>query len=152
MRAERPGHTLETTALVNEAYLRLVDSRRVEWRDRAHFFAISAQLMRRILVDWARARRSDKRGGDRGRVALDHALDLYQAKAGDLIALEDALNGLTAVDPRKARVVELRFFGGLSMAETAEILGVTEDSVRWNWRLARAWLLRELSSGVRHGG
>ena len=152
MRGERPGHTLETNALVNEAYLRLVDSSRVEWRDRAHFFAISAQLMRRILVDWARSRRSVKRGGGYGRMPLDRALDLYQAKGGDLIALEDALNGLAAIDPRKARVIELRFFGGLSMAETAEILGVTEDAVRWNWRLARAWLLRELRRGARHGG
>jgi RNA polymerase sigma-70 factor (ECF subfamily) len=152
MRGERRDHTLETAGLVHEAFVRLVDSKRVQWRDRAHFFALSAQLMRRILVDWARSHGCRKRGGGTGRTPLDDALDLCQERARDLVALDDALDGLAATDPGKARIVELRFFGGLEMEEIAEVLGVSADAVRWKWRLARAWLLRELSKGVRHGG
>jgi len=152
MRGERSGHTLQTTALVNEAYLRLIDSRLVHWRDRAHFFAVSAQLMRRILVDSARSRRSAKRGGGSAPARVDDALAVFEARGRDLVALDDALMDLAAVDLQKARLIELRFFGGLSMAEIAQVLGITEDAARWNWRLARAWLLRQLGTVVRHGG
>jgi len=147
MFGERLGHTLQTTALVNEAYLRLVNSRRVNWQNRAHFFAISAQLMRRILVDSARAHRSKKRGAGLSKVTLDEALIGPQAKSRDLVALDDALTVLAEVDPRKSRVVELRFFGGLSGEETAEILKVSPDTVLRDWRLAKAWLKREMSKG-----
>jgi RNA polymerase sigma factor (TIGR02999 family) len=142
---ERAGHTLQTTALVNEAYLRLVDSSRVQWQNRAHFFAVSAQLMRRILVDYARAHRSQKRGGEMTRVSLEGALPIAQDREPDLVALDEALSGLAAVDHRKSRVVELRFFGGLSVEETAEVLEVSPDTVMRDWRLAKSWLLRELS-------
>ena len=125
MGGERKGHTLQTTALVNEAYLRLVDSSQVQWQNRSHFFAISAQLMRRILVDFARAHRTQKRGGQLERVSLDDALTLSGAQDGDLVALDEALGTLSQQDPRKGRVVELRFFGGLTEEETAEVLGVT---------------------------
>jgi RNA polymerase sigma-70 factor (ECF subfamily) len=145
MFGERPGHTLQTTALVNEAYLRLVNSRQVNWQNRAHFFAISAQLMRRILVDSARARRYQKRGGAIPKVTLDEAVIGAQEKSQDLIALDDALKALSAIDPRKARVVELRFFGGLEVKETAEVLKVSPDTVLRDWRLAKAWLKREMS-------
>lgn len=141
---ERAGHTLQTTALVNEAYLRLVDSSRVRWQNRAHFFAVSAQLMRRILVDYARARRSQKRGGGL-QVSLDQALPIAPEREPDLMALDDALSALAEMDHRKGRVVELRFFGGLSVEETAEVLEVSPDTVMRDWRLAKAWLLRELS-------
>jgi RNA polymerase sigma factor (TIGR02999 family) len=144
MFGERPGHTLQTTALVNEAYLRLVNSRRVNWQNRAHFFAISAQLMRRILVDSARARRYQKRGGGAPKVTLDEALIGPQEKGQDLVALDDALKALSGVDPRKSRVVELRFFGGLDVKETAEVLKVSPDTVLRDWRLAKAWLGREM--------
>jgi RNA polymerase sigma factor (TIGR02999 family) len=150
MRGERGGHTLQTTALVNEAYLKLIDSRLVHWRDRAHFFALSAQLMRRILVDSARRHRSAKRGGGAVPVRAGDALAVFEARGRDLLALDDALIELATVDPAKARLIELRFFGGLSMGEVSEVLGITEDSARWNWRLARAWLLRQLT-GVRNG-
>jgi RNA polymerase sigma factor (TIGR02999 family) len=145
MAQERPGHTLEATALVNEAYLRLVDSRDVRWRNRAHFFAVSAQLMRRILVDFARARRYQKRGGEVRRVSLDEALVVTGERGADLVALDDALQALAGVDPRKSRVVELRFFGGLSVRETAEALDVSPDTVMRDWKFAKTWLLRELS-------
>jgi len=147
MFGERAGHTLQTTALVNEAYLRLVNSRRVNWQNRAHFFAISAQLMRRILVDSARAHRSKKRGAGMSKVTLDEALIGPQEKGQDLVALDDALTLLAEVDPRKSRVVELRFFGGLSAEETAEILKVSPDTVLRDWKLAKAWLKREISKG-----
>jgi len=147
MFGERAGHTLQTTALVNEAYLRLVNSRRVNWQNRAHFFAISAQLMRRILVDSARAHRSKKRGAGMSKVTLDEALVGPQEKGQDLVALDDALTLLAEVDPRKSRVVELRFFGGLSAEETAEILKVSPDTVLRDWKLAKAWLKREISKG-----
>ncbi len=146
MRGERGGHTLQTTALVNEAYLKLIDSRLVHWRDRAHFFALSAELMRRILVDSARSRRSAKRGGGTVPLRADDALAVFEARSRDLVALDDALIELASVDPEKERLIELRFFGGLSMGEVAEVLGITEDSARWNWRLARAWLLRQLTA------
>jgi RNA polymerase sigma factor (TIGR02999 family) len=150
MLRERRGHTLRTTALVNEAYLRLAGSRLVHWRDRAHFVAICAQLMRRILVDYARSHRSAKRAGQQTCVQLDDALASFEAKSRDLVALDDALTTLATLDPEKARLIELRFFGGLSMAEAAEVLGVTEDAARWNWRLARAWLARQMGSMVAH--
>lgn len=145
MRRERPGHTLQASALVNEVYLRLVDGEQVRWHDRAHFFAIAARLMRRILVDHARARRSRKRGGGASEVSLDEALTVSQEPGRDLVALDDALTALATVDLRRSRVVELRFFGGLSVDETAEVLKVSPDTIGRDWRLAKAWLLRELS-------
>jgi RNA polymerase sigma factor (TIGR02999 family) len=138
------GHTLQTTALVNEAYLRLVDSSRVRWQNRAHFFAVSAQLMRRILVDFARSRNYAKRGGGAEQVSLDESMIVSEDRDGDLVTLDTALTGLAAVDPRKGRVVELRFFGGLTEQESAEVLKVSAETVRRDWRLARAWLLREM--------
>ena len=151
MAGQRPEHTLQTTALVNEAYLRLVNSRQVNWQNRAHFFAISAQLMRRILVDYARARGYQKRGGGVPKVTLDEALMGPQEKGHDLVALDDALNALVGVDPRKSKVVELRFFGGLSVEETAEVLKVSPDTVLRDWRLAKAWLTREMGKSVANG-
>jgi len=147
MSLEKPGHTLQTTALVNEAYLRLVDVKQANWRDRAHFLAVCAQIMRRILVDHARARRSDKRGGGVPSVTLDEALAVSPAASTDVVAVDDALRSLAKIDPRKARVVELRFFGGLSVEETAAVLGISVESVARDWRLAKVWLLRELSRG-----
>jgi RNA polymerase sigma factor (TIGR02999 family) len=144
MRGERGNHTLQTTALVNEAYLRLVDLNRVRWQDRAHFFAMSARLMRRILVDHARSRNYQKRGGALRRVSLDEALVVSGERGTDLVALDDALEALAAVDPRKSQVVELRFFGGLSIEETAEALQISGETVLRDWRFARAWLSREL--------
>lgn len=144
MFGERPGHSLQATALLNEAYLRLVNSRQVNWQNRAHFFAISAQLMRRILVDHARARGYQKRGGGVPKVTLDETLMGQQEKGHDLVALDDALKALAGVDPRKCKVVELRFFGGLSVEESAEVLKVSPDTVLRDWRLAKAWLGREM--------
>ena len=144
MAGERTGHTLQTTALVNEAYLRLIDSRKVNWQSRAHFFAISAQLMRRILVDHARSRGYQKRGGGAQAVTLDDDLVVSPEKGRDVVALDDALKALAEVDPRKSRVVELRFFGGLSVEETAEVLKVSQDTVLRDWRLAKSWLRREM--------
>lgn len=146
MAGERSGHTLQTTALVNEAYLRLVDSSRVHWQNRAHFFAVSAQLMRRILVDFARSRNYEKRGGGAQQVSLDESMIVSEDRDGDLVALDNALTGLAVVDHRKSRVVELRFFGGLTEQEAAEVLKVSAETVRRDWRLARAWLLREMGS------
>ena len=144
MRREHPGHTLQTTALLNEAYIRLVDSSRVHWQNRAHFFAMAAQLMRRILVDFARNRRYQKRGGDWRQVTLVEGLGPTTNFDSDLVALDEALQGLAKLDPRKARVVELRFFGGLSLEETAEALRVSTDTVGRDWSAAKAWLKREL--------
>ena len=141
---ERPGHTLQATALVNEAYLRLIDVKRMQWQNRAHFFAMSSRLMRRILVDSARARRYQKRGGGARKVSLDEALVLSDEPGQDLVALDDALQALAAMDPRKSQVVEMRFFGGLTVEETAEALHVSADTVMRDWRLAKVWLLREL--------
>jgi RNA polymerase sigma-70 factor, ECF subfamily len=151
MFGERPGHTLQATALVNEAYLRLVNSRQVNWQNRAHFFAISAQLMRRILVDYARARGYQKRGGGIPKVTLDEALMGLEEKGRDLVALDDALKTLAGVDPRKSKVIELRFFGGLSVEETAEVLKVSPETVLRDWRLAKAWLTREMGKSVATG-
>lgn len=144
MAGERPGHPLQTTALVNEAYLRLIDSSRVRWQNRAHFFAVSAQLMRRILVDVARARAKLKRGGDAIPMSLDEAMDMPREPGPDLIALDDALTMLAAFDERKSKVIELRFFGGMSVEETAEVLGISQMTVMRDWGLAKVWLLREL--------
>jgi RNA polymerase sigma factor (TIGR02999 family) len=144
MARERPGHTLQTTALVNEAYLRLVDCNRMRWQDRAHFFAVSAQMMRRVLVDHAR-RQNLKRGGGLRRVSLDEAADIGIDRAAEFVAIDDALNTLAEIDPRKASVVELRFFGGLSVEETAEVLKLAPITVIRDWNMARAWLYRELS-------
>jgi RNA polymerase sigma factor (TIGR02999 family) len=149
MAAERPGHTLQASALVNEAYLKLVDNRRVQWQNRAHFFGVSAQLMRRILVDSARRRHYLKRGGGARQVTLDEELVISGKESRDVIAIDDALKVLEAVDARKARVVEMRFFGGLSAAETAQALNVSEETVLRDWRLAKAWLYRELNKGVK---
>jgi RNA polymerase sigma-70 factor, ECF subfamily len=150
MQNERPGRTLQTTALVHEAYLRLIDVTNVNWEHRAHFFAVSAQIMRRILVDGARARATAKRGGGVARVnldkiALDEIADVSSGRGNELIALDEALEGLAELDPRKARIIELRFFGGLSVEETAAVLKVSPDTVMRDWRLARSWLLLELS-------
>jgi len=145
MAGESPGHTLQTSALVNEAYLRLVDVKKVNWQNRAHFFGVSAQLMRRILVDFARSRRSLKRGGDAPTVSLEEGLIVTSARGADLVALDDALKALAAMDPRRSRVVELRFFGGLSAEESAEVLKVSAETVMHDWKLAKVWLLRELS-------
>ena len=144
MAGERPGHPLQTTALINEAYLRLIDSSRVRWQNRSHFFAVSAQLMRRILVDFARARDKLKRGGDAVQVSLDDAMEIPREPSADLIALDDALTTLATFDERKSKVIELRFFGGLSVEETAEVLKVSPATVMRDWGLAKIWLLREL--------
>ncbi|HVN79584.1 MAG TPA: sigma-70 family RNA polymerase sigma factor [Terriglobia bacterium] len=146
MSFENPGHTLQTTALVNEAYLRLV-SNRASWQNRAHFFAISAQLMRQILVDFARSRHQWKRGGKVQRVSLDEAMVSAEEAGADLVALDDALKALAVVDPRKSRVVELRFFGGLSIEETAQVLKISDLTVSRDWKLAKLWLLRKMSHG-----
>jgi RNA polymerase sigma-70 factor, ECF subfamily len=145
MAGERNDHTLQTTALVNEVYLRLVDCGQIDWQDRAHFFAVSSQLMRRILVDFARSRGYQKRGGGAPHLSLDEAPSVANEPDANLVALDDALNALASVDGRKSKVVELRFFGGLSIEETAEVLRVSVETVVRDWRLAKVWLLRELS-------
>jgi RNA polymerase sigma factor (TIGR02999 family) len=144
MRKERPGHTLQTSALVHEAFVRLVDQTDVQWQNRAHFFGIAAQMMRRILVDHARSRQFAKRGGDVRRVSLDEVAIVSAERAADVVALDDALNSLAAVDQRKSQVVELRFFGGLSIEETATVLAVSPGTVMRDWTLAKAWLRREM--------
>jgi RNA polymerase sigma factor (TIGR02999 family) len=151
MYRERPGHTLQTTALVNEAYLRLIDARQVHWQNRAHFFAVSAQLMRRILVDFARSKHYLKRGGGAQKVAFDEALVASPEQGQDLVALDYALTALALTDARKSRVVELRFFGGLSVEETAEVLKVSPDTVMRDWKLAKAWLAREMGKAETSG-
>jgi RNA polymerase sigma-70 factor (ECF subfamily) len=145
MRGERPGHSLQTTALVNEAYMRLVDYKRMHWQNRAHFFAVSAQLIRRILVDHAR-RRNLKRGAGIRHVSLDDVAVAGGGRSADLVALDDAMKALAQVDPRKERVVEMRFFGGLSVEETADVLKVSTVTVMRDWSTAKAWLYRELSA------
>jgi RNA polymerase sigma-70 factor (ECF subfamily) len=147
MKRERTGHSLQTTALVNEAYLRLVDYRRMRWRDRAHFFAVSAQVMRRILVDHAR-RQNLKRGRGVPHVSLDEAVVAGSARAADLVALDEAIQALARLDPRKGQVVEMRFFGGLSVEETAAVLKVSPVTVRRDWSSAKVWLYRELTGGT----
>jgi len=148
MSRERPGHTLQTTALVNEAYVRLIDWKNVRWQSRAHFFAVGAQLMRRVLVDFARDRQYLKRGGDARRVSLSEAVALTAERGTNLVALDEALSALAKVDERKAQVVEMRFFGGLSVEEVAEVLKVSEETVVRDWRLAKVWLRRELDQTV----
>jgi RNA polymerase sigma factor (TIGR02999 family) len=150
MRRERPGHSLQTTALVNEAYMRLVDYKRMQWQDRAHFLAVSAQVMRRILVEHAR-RHNMKRGGGVQHISLDEAAVVGGNEDCDMVALDDAMNSLARIDPRKVRVVEMRFFGGLSVEETAEVLKVSTITVKRDWRAARAWLYRELAGGTTDG-
>lgn len=149
MRRERRGHTLQTTALLNEAFLRLTDARRIRWQDRAHFLGIAARLMRRVLVDHARSRGYVKRGGGAQRVTLDERLARSGEPALDVVELDRALEALAAVDARKSRLIDLRFFGGLSVEETAEVLQVSPDTVKRDWRLAKLWLLRELAGGGR---
>lgn len=145
---ERPRQTLQTSALVNEAYLRLIDASHVDWQDRAHFFAVAATIMRQVLIQYARARHARKRGGSAVRVEFSEALIPSPERDADLIALDDALNSLAETDAREAKVVEMRFFGGLSEAETAHVLGVSDRTVRREWDHARAWLLRELKRGA----
>ena len=147
MHRERPDHTLQATSLVNEAYLRLIDINRVEWRNRAHFLALAAQMMRRILVESARNRQRQKRGGGAVHVNLDDVQELPDSKEHSLVALSDALSGLATFDPRMSQVVELRFFGGLNEVETALVLGVSERTVRKDWKLAQLWLYRVITSG-----
>jgi RNA polymerase sigma factor (TIGR02999 family) len=147
MAGQRPGHILQTTALVNEVYLQLVDCGQMNWQDRAHFFAVSAQLMRRILVDFARSSGCQKRGGGALHISLDEAPSVCHEPDPSLVALDDALKALSIVDERKSKVVELRFFGGLSVEETAEVLKVSVETVMRDWKLAKLWLLRELSEG-----
>jgi len=155
MGRERPGHTLQTSALVNEAYIRLIDWKNIHWQNRAHFFAVSAQLMRRILVDFARSRNYAKRGGAVRNVSLEEAMVVSREKGADLVALDDALDSLAQLNERQSQVVELRFFGGLELEEIAEVLKVSVGTVRRDWRLARAWLHRELSraqdSSIKNG-
>ena len=151
MAGERTEHSLQATALVNEAYLRLIDVRQVDWQDRAHFLAMSARLMRRILVDWARSKHYQKRGGGAVKVTLDEALLVPAERGHDLVALDDALEALAAIDARKSRVIELRFFGGLSVEETAAVLDVSEDTVTRDWKFAKAWLLNELTGPAASG-
>jgi RNA polymerase sigma-70 factor, ECF subfamily len=145
MSRENPGHTLQTTALVNEVYLKLVNIQDMTWQDRAHFFAISARMMRHILTDFARSRRFQKRGGAALQVTLDEALMISPEQDADIVALDEALGQLAALDERKSKVVELRFFGGLSAEETAEVLKVSRETVLRDWKFAKVWLLRELS-------
>ena len=145
MRHERSDHTLQATALVNEAYVRLIDVSRIQWQNRAHFLAVAAQTMRRILVEFARHRRRQKRGGNVVRVTIDDALEIAQDKEPDLVALSDALSALATFDPRMSQAVELRFFGGLTVQETADVLKVSPETVMRDWKTAKAWLLRELS-------
>ena len=147
MRGERPGHTLQTSALVNEAFLRLAGHEEIEWQNRAHFFAIAAQAMRRILVDHARRRGNQKRGGDAHKVALEEGLIVSAERAAEVVALDDALTRLAEVDPRKSQLVELRFFGGLDIEETAEVLQVSPGTVMRDWTFAKAWLRREIAGG-----
>jgi RNA polymerase sigma-70 factor, ECF subfamily len=145
LRRERSGHSIQTTSLVNEAYIRLVDYKRMQWQDRAHFFAVSAQLMRRILVEHAR-RHNLKRGGAVAHVALEEAAEVGGERAAELVALDDAMNALARLDPRKVQVVEMRFFGGLSVEETAEVLKISPVTVMRDWRFAKRWLNRELAN------
>jgi len=149
IRGERRGNTLQTTALVNEAYLRLIDCSRVNWQNRAHFLAVSAQLMRRILIDYARSRGYQKHGGAMERISLKESQIVSAGRDPDLVELDEALQALAAVDARKSQVVELRFFGGMTAEETAEVLGVSPDTVLRDWKLARTWLAREMKKQAR---
>ena len=149
MRHERPDHTLQATALVNEAYVRLIDVNRIQWQNRAHFLAVAAQTMRRILVEFARQRHRQKRGGDAVRVTIGDAMEIAQDSSADLVALSDALSALATFDPRMSQVVELRFFGGLTVQETSDVLNVSPETVNRDWKTAKAWLLRELGQSTR---
>ena len=149
MSKERDGHTLQTSALVNEAYLKLIDVRRMRWQNRAHFFAMSGRLMRRILVDFARSRRYLKRGGSVEHVNFDENLTVSSKQSHDLVAIDDALNALASVDARKVQVVEMQFFAGLDVREIAEVLNVSPETVRRDWRLARAWLQRSIKKRLK---
>jgi len=151
MAGERSSHTLQATALINEVYLRLIDARRMDWQNRTHFFAVCAQVMRRILTDFARSRRYQKRGGGAAHIPLDEALVVGAQPDSDLVELDEALKKLALVDERKSRVVELRFFGGLDVKETAKVLNVSSETVMRDWRLAKVWLVRELSGGKHRG-
>jgi RNA polymerase sigma factor (TIGR02999 family) len=145
LRRERPGHTLQTTALIHEAYIRLIDQKNVHWQNRAHFFAIAAELMRRILVDHARSHQAAKRGGGDINLPLEEAMIVAEGREVDLVALDEALERLAAIDAQQSRVVELKFFSGLSVEETAEVLGVSPRTVKRDWNVAKAWLRREIS-------
>lgn len=147
LRHESPGHTLQPTALVHEAWLRLIDQTRVNWQNRAQFFGVAAQMMRRILVDHAKTKHREKRGGDAVKLSLDEVINFSQERAADLIALDEALEALSNFDRRKCSVVELRYFGGLSVEETAEVLSVSPDTVMRDWKLAKAWLYQQLDEG-----
>jgi RNA polymerase sigma factor (TIGR02999 family) len=149
MQKEHDGHTLQTTALINEAYVRLVGQQKIEWQNRSHFFAVTAQVMRHLLIDHARRQNFAKRGGGAERVALDDATMMSSERAVELIALDEALGELAQMDPRKSRVVELRYFGGLSLEETAEVLDISLMTVRRDWRAAKAWLFRRIREGIR---
>jgi RNA polymerase sigma factor (TIGR02999 family) len=151
MSTEKPGHTLQATALVNEAYLRLVDASQANWQNRTHFFAVSAQVMRRILVDWARSRQAAKRGNDMPMLELDESLAVPMQTGANVVDVDDALKALALVDPRKSQIVELRFFGGLTGEETAEVLKISKETVNRDWKLAKSWLLRELGGEQPHG-
>lgn len=148
MGRERIEHTLQPTALVHEAYERLIDLKHVSWQNRAHFFGVSARVMRRILVDYARSRRYNKRGGEWRQIPFNEAVAVFRDRQTDIVALDDALRALADIDPRKSQVVEMRFFGGLSIKEVAKVLNVSQETVLRDWRLARVWLLRELSQGT----
>ena len=149
MRRERVDHTLQATALVHEAYLKLIEQRSANWQNRAHFFGVAAQLMRRILIDHARGHSRQKRGGEQKKVSLDEAFVFSEKQADELLAVDDSLNRLAEIDPRQARVVELRFFGGLSVEEAAEVLGVSPKTIKRDWSVAKAWLYADLKE--RHG-
>jgi len=146
LRRERQGHTLQTTALINEAYLRIIDQNRVNWQNRAHFFGVAAQMMRRILVDHARSHLYVKRGGGAQKLTLDEAIATPQERDLDLVALDDALTALTEIDPQQSRIIELRFFGGLTIEETAEVLSISPATVKRDWNMAKAWLYGEISN------
>ncbi|MGB8510353.1 MAG: sigma-70 family RNA polymerase sigma factor [Pyrinomonadaceae bacterium] len=152
LRQERPDHTLQPTALVHEAYLKLIDQTRVDWQNRAHFFGVAAQSMRRILVDHARRHQASKRGGPQQKLSLDEAVNHAQTRDVDLVRLDDALHALAALDARQSRVVELRFFGGLTIEETAEALGISPATVKADWSMAKAWLRREIETESDHHG
>ena len=145
LRGEQSGHSLQPTALVHEAYLRLIDQTQVEWQNRAHFFGVAAQMMRRILIDHAKAKHRVKRGGTAPRVSLDESVNFSQERAAELLALDDALQVLGQLDERKSRIVELRYFGGLTVEETAQVLGVSDKTVMRDWKLAKAWLYDEIN-------
>lgn len=149
LRLENPGHTLQPTALVHEAWLRLIDQTRVSWQNRAQFFGVAARMMRRILVDHAKTKHREKRGGDAVKLSLDDVINLSQERASDLLALDDALDALAAMDERKSRVVELRYFGGFSVEETAQILEVSPDTVMRDWKMAKAWLYQQIRRETR---